>query len=209
MELFQVNNKAKLKLDTVQDRISAYMIGELEDNDLSGEDHKLVKRWTQIWGFLNNYHSPLQAVEAHLRMCQNNGEEISRRTAYRDLRNATDLWADASQISKRAQLILLHEFAMKTFQLAAKSHNYGEMNKALSHLVKIAGQTEEHFGHDFEGHTYILELHTSSGESRTINLDNLHEMSHTDYHQIIEAVEEDEIDVVHMRALLSGDEKAD
>lgn len=204
MELFQVNNKAKVKLDTTKDRISAYMVGELEDADLTAEEHKLVKRWTQIWSFLNNYHSPLQAVEAHLKMCENNGEAISRRTAYRDLRNATDLWADASKISKRAQLILLHEFAMKTFQLAAKNHNYAEMNKAIGHLVKIAQQTEDYYDHDFEGHTYILELHTARGESKTVNLDHLHELSKSDYHEIIEAVEEDEIDVVHMRKLLEG-----
>lgn len=203
MELFKRNNKVQVKLDTAKDRIAAYMIGQVDEDELSLDDKKMMDRWAQIWTLLNNYHSPAQAVEAHIRMCENKGEEISRRTAYRDLRFATDIWGDASRISKRSMLVLLYEFALKSFQLAAKGGNISEMNKSVANLIKVAKETEEFYDNDAEGHIYVLELHTKGGQSKTINLDHLNEIKKNDYYEIIEAVEDDEIDVLQMKQLLT------
>jgi hypothetical protein len=209
MELFKRNPKKELKLDTIKDKITAYMIGELEEEDMSEEEMKILARWQQIWGFLNNHYSPAQAVEAHVRMQEGLKDPISRRTAYRDLRYATDLWSDVTTISRKSQLILIYEFAVKTFQIAAKQGILTEMNKAVANLVKVAKETEEFLGEEFEGHTYVLELSTGSG-TKSINLDHLNQISKTDYYEIIDAVENEEITAMDMRKLLTKktDEKA-
>lgn len=201
MELFQSDSTYKDKLNTAKDRIAAYMVGKIDESDLTEDDHEMMERWLYIWNLLNKYHTPSQAVESHIKNCATKGKEISRRTAYRDLRNATDLWGEAAQISKKAKLNLLYEFSMKTFQLAANSKNYSEMNKALNNLTKLAAMSDDSFGDDHEAHTYQLVINTGSGQ-KTFNLDEVGKMKKSDYHEVIEAVEEDEMSLDEMKMLI-------
>lgn len=190
-----------MKLGTAKDRISAYMMGKLEEEEITEEEREMMDRWLNIWNLLNKYHSPAQAVETHIRAMENNGKPISRRTAYRDLRNATDLWGDASKISKRAQLILYQEFAMKAFQVSAHKKDGDAMNKALANLIKLAAMSEDHFDESREAHTYQLVIKTGKGD-KTFSLDQVSKMKFSEYEEIIEAVEDDEMSTDEMKSLL-------
>lgn len=201
MELFESGSEYKMKLDTIKDRVSAYMLDMLDEDELSSEEKELMNRWLHIWNLLNQYHTPSQAVETHLKVMASKGKEISRRTAYRDLRNATDLWGDASKISKRAQLILLYEFAVKTYRMAAKKKNYKEMNKALANLTKLAAMTEDHYDENREVHTYQLVIQSSKGQ-KTVNLDQVNRMKYDEFEEVVDAVEDDEMSIEEMQKLL-------
>lgn len=196
-----------MKLETAKDRISAYMLGKLEEGELKEDEQEMMERWLSVWQLLNRYHTPSQAVETHIKSCAANGTPISRRTAYRDLRNATDLWGDASKISKRAQLILYQEFAMKTFQMSASAKDKDSMNKALGHLIKLASMTEDHFDEAREAHTYQLVINTANG-AKTISLDQVNRLKYDEFEEVADAVEEDEMSEEQMQKLLQPNKDA-
>lgn len=199
----------KPALDTIQDRIAAYMVGKVEEHDLSDDDRAIKNRWINIWSLLRNHHSPSQAVEAHLEQYQASGTPISRRTAYYDLRNATDLWGSHTQISRQAQLVLLQDYATQVLRKSFEEHDLKEANKAVANLVKIAKLQEPFEQDEEEAHTYVLELTLASGQGKTISLDKLNKLTEDEYYQVIEAVETDEIDTMAMRGILTNDGQED
>lgn len=204
MQLFPAGINEETKLETIQERITAYMIGKLQEHELSDSDRAIKNRWVNMWSLLINHHSPSQAVEAHLLQYEESGQPISRRTAYNDLRNATNLWGSHSQISRQAQLVLLYDWGTQVMRKGFEEHDLGQINKSVANLVKIAA-LQEPFGEDeHEAHTYVLELKLASGAMQTISLDKLNQLKEDEYHQVIEAIEDQEIDSVAMRNLLAA-----
>lgn len=204
MQLFPAGIDKNTPLDTIQDRIAAYMIGKVEEHALSTDDRAIKERWINIWSLLRSHHSPSQAVEAHLLQYQKAGSPISRRTAYYDLRNATDLWGSHTQISRQAQLVLLNDYATQAMRKGFEAHDRGEVNKSIANLIKITALQEPFGQADEEAHTYVLELRLSSGTQKTISLDKLNELKQDEFHQVVEAIEEEEMDSVTMRSILDG-----
>lgn len=197
----------KPALDTIQDRIAAYMIGKVEEHELSDQDRAIKDRWINIWSLLRNHHSPSQAVEVHLEHFKEAGTPISRRTAFHDLRNATDLWGSHTQISRQAQLVLLQDYATQVLRKSFKKHDLKEANKAVANLVKITALQEPYVEGEEEAHTYVLQLRLGNGEEKAISLDKLNQIPESDYYQVVEAVEGEEIDSLAMRSIL--EERAD
>lgn len=202
MEMFPAGVDKDTPLDTIQDRIAAYMIGKVEEHALTTEDRAIKDRWINIWSLLRNHHSPSQAVDAHLLQYEKSGDPISRRTAYYDLRNATDLWGSHTQISRQAQLVLLQDYATQCMRKGFEEHNLKEINKSVANLVKIAALMEPFGEEENEAHTYVLELQLANGAQKTISLDKLNKLQEDDYYQVIEAVEAEEIDTLAMRSIL-------
>lgn len=96
------------------------------------------ERWEACFSLLCQYHSPQQVVNV---MTQRFGISIPQ--AYRDLRNSTELFGNASKSNKDAYRHVLFEFAMKIFQLAATKTDLTEMNRALLTMVKLKGLDRE------------------------------------------------------------------
>jgi hypothetical protein len=201
-ELFPENRgKIAVKLDTPEDRIAAFMISKIEKEELHKGDEVIMKRWLKIWGLLLNYHSPSQAVEAHIKMC---GEDpsigaISTRTAWYDLKNATTIWGNLNEVPYHASLVLLSEYAMKTFQLAAQQKNVKEMNRAISEMREIRKDLHnisDVGDSDSPTSRFVLIIQTGvDGQApRTIDLDDYEELPEDIAHEVIEAVQGQEID---------------
>lgn len=207
MQLFPAGVDKNTPLDTIQDRIAAYMVGKVEEHALSDQDRAIKNRWINIWALLRNHHSPSQAVDAHLLQYEQSGDPISRRTAYTDLRNATDLWGSHTQISRQAQLVLLQDYATQAMRKGFEEHNLPEINKSVANLVKIAALQEPFDQDEGEAHTYVLEIKLASGSQKTISLDKINKLGQDEYHQVIEAIEEDEIDGIAMRDILERREQ--
>lgn len=138
MELFKNNRgKIEMKLDTTEDRVSAFMMGKIEESALQAPDHKIMKRWAKIWGLMMHSHSPNQAVKTLVRIYKRAGEEISERTVWNDLKHATRIWGNLQDVSYQSSLILLREYAMKVFKMALEDRDKKEMNRAISELREI------------------------------------------------------------------------
>jgi hypothetical protein len=204
LELYKdQRGKIKVKLDTAEDRISAFMIGKIDEDKLHQDDKKMMSRWLKIWNLLINYHSNYQAVQAHVKACAEDPEigPITIRTAYADLKHATNVWGDALNVSFKAKLVLLSEFAMKTFQIAAQKKDVKEMNRSIAEMREIASKLHAITGLDgFEAatpSTFVLMINASDGNPRTIELDH--------YEELPEDVAEDIIQAVHNQHLTSDD----
>lgn len=186
--------KIDIKLDTPEDRIAAFMISKIDKHELHKGDEKIMHRWLKIWNLLLNYHSPSQAVTAHVKMCAEDPsmESISERTAWYDLKNATRIWGKLNEVPYHASLVLLSEYAMKTFQLAAQQRNVKEMNRAIAemreikkdlHAIAEVGDT------DTPTSRFVLVIDTADGQPRTIDLDNYEELPEDVAADVMEAVQ--------------------
>lgn len=195
------------KLRDIKDRISAYMIGE--EDSLSEADSEIMNRWLCIWGELENGKSPGQAVKSHMDKYASEGNPISRRTAYLDLNNATEMWGSLQEISQRAQTVLLRELAMKTFQTAALHKDTKEMNRAVANLKDIAKLMQPFLLEDDAPRTFVLQIHGKDGKAQNFDLNSIHSEQASVYHEIIEAMEEEEVSADEMELLLLGKSTAD
>lgn len=199
MGLFPENRgKVSVKLDNPEDRIAAYMINKIDKSELHKGDHIIMRRWFKIWSLLLNYHSPTQAVDAHVKSCREDPEigEISQRTAWYDLKHATNLWGNLNEVPYHASLILLSEYAMKTFQLAAQQRNVKEMNRAISEMREI--RKDLHAIADIGDEStptsrFVLVIQTGEGPPRTIDLDDYEELPEDIAGEVIEAVQGKEV----------------
>lgn len=184
-----------MKLDTPEDRISAYMINKIDETALHKTDFKLMNRWLSIWRLLLSYHSPNQAVEAHMKACKLAGEEISIRTSWYDLKHATKIWGNMQDISYQATLVLLKEYAMQTFQLAIEEKALKEMNRSISELREISKELHRINGDEDpenEQNNFILVVNQSDGGRVTIDLTDYEVMPDDLSKTIIEAVQQNQ-----------------
>lgn len=195
MELFKNNRgKIEMKLDTTEDRISAFMMGKIEETDLQAPDHKIMKRWAKIWGLMMHSHSPQQAVKTLVRIYKRAGEDISERTVWNDLKHATRIWGNLQDISYQASLILLREYAMKTFKLAMESRELKEMNRAIAELRDI--NRELHLisgiedGNERATSNFILIINQSDGGQMTYDLTDVEVLPEEISSKIIAAAQE-------------------
>jgi hypothetical protein len=201
-ELFpEHRGKIKIKMDTPEDRIAAFMISKIDKDKLHKGDEKIMRRWLKIWNLLLNYHSGSQAVAAHVKMCAEDPEigPISERTAWYDLKNATKIWGDLNEVPYHASLVILSEYAMKTFQLAAQQRNVKEMNRAISEMREIKKDLHnisDKGESDTTTSRFVLIIQTGQeGQApRTIDLDDYQELPEDIAHEVIEAVQGQEID---------------
>lgn len=211
MSLFPENRgKIEIKLDTPEDRIAAFMISKIEKEELHKGDDRIMRRWLKVWNLLLNYHSPSQAVTAHVKMCAEDPDigEISERTAWYDLKNATRIWGNLNEVPYHASLVLLSEYAMKTFQLAAQQKNVKEMNRSISEMREI--RKDLHGIADI-GDTstptsrFVLIIQTGiDGQApRTIDLDDYEELPVDIASEVIEAVQGQEIDSAKFMQIVS------
>ena len=112
------NHTSQLSLpqDTTFDKILAWYIDETGKLKLTEKQEVLKNRWEAAYDLLCNYHSPQQATPL---LMQKHG--LSKAQAYRDVKNATNLFGDINETRKEGMRHILYEYAMKTFQMAAKS----------------------------------------------------------------------------------------
>lgn len=201
-ELFPENRgKLEIKLDTPEDRIAAFMISKIEKEELHKGDEKIMRRWLKIWNLLLNYHSASQAVTAHVKMCSEDPDigAISERTAWYDLKNATRIWGNLNEVPYHASLVLLSEYAMKTFQLAAQQRNVKEMNRAIAEMREIRKDLHnisDVGDMDTATSRFVLIIQTGGEDSapRTIDLDDYEELPEDVANEVIEAVQNQEIE---------------
>jgi hypothetical protein len=126
--------------DSKADKIRQFFVNDDDSIILTEHEKELRERFEKAFSLLCNYHSNEQAVTV---MMKHYG--YSRAQAYRDIRNATDIFGDVLQSKKEASKHILSEMAMKNYQLAASRNDLDNMNKAVANLIKIAGVDRDEF----------------------------------------------------------------
>lgn len=195
--------KLDLAQSTTEDRIAAYFVGKLEESDLPVKEQEMTKRWLNIWNSLNNFRSPQQAVNEHLKKYEESGKPISLRTAWNDLRGATKLWGNIATTSQQARWILLYEMQMKTFQMAIEAKDRTEMNRSIKNLAVINQHLKGDGDESIKPSTYVLQFNITGNGSKTINLEKFGDIDDAVIDEVIEAMDQEEPTDVEIHSLIN------
>lgn len=129
------NNKKELpylEYESNFDKIKAHYINDkVELNNIQQE---LCKRYEAAFTLLCEFHSNEQAITKLMSTFS-----ICRSQAYKDIKNAIDLFGDATKASKEGKRYILYEMAMANYNLAISKNDLEQANRAMTNLIKITG----------------------------------------------------------------------
>lgn len=202
--------------ETALDRIRASYLQEGGEERLSKSDGELREQLQATHALLTQYHSPQQAVKI---LQERYG--ISQPTAYRRLRDTTELFGDVSRTSKEGVRDILYELSMKVFQLAAGRKNEFKqsdpdlkaMNTAIARMAKLKGLDEKDntalTPEMLARNTYVVNLTVQGpgGQTKTIPLAGLDQLAQDDpdtYAQLLDSMETSDLTPEQMRGLLDN-----
>ncbi len=202
--------------ETPLDRIRASYMQEGGEARLSKSDLGLREQLQATHALLLQYHSPQQAVKIIQERFS-----LSQPTAYRRLRDTTELFGDVTRTSKEAVRDILYEMSMKVFQLAAAAKDEYKnprpdlkaMNTAIARMAKLKGLDEKDNNALTPGmlarNTYVVNLTVQGpgGETKTIPLSGLDQLAQQDpetYAQLLDSMENSDLTPEQMRGLLDN-----
>lgn len=121
--------------DSTFDKIWAYYKNPSKVQLTPKQEEKRV-RWLTLFTLRQNFHSHFQAVNAYIEQQRVAGNEISQSQVFKDMKSAMRLFGDVHKSDRQASLVILQEYAHKTFLMAFKQKNPIAMSAALSKLEK-------------------------------------------------------------------------
>lgn len=121
--------------DTTFDKIWAYYKNPGKIQLTPKQEEKRV-RWLTLFTLRLNFHSQLQAVNAYIDQQKTIGNEISQSQVFKDMASALRLFGDVHKADRQASLVILSEYAHKTFLMAFKQKNPIAMSAALTKMEK-------------------------------------------------------------------------
>jgi len=202
--------------ETPLDRIRASYMQEGGEARLSKSDLVLREQLQATHALLLQYHSPQQAVKIIQERFS-----LSQPTAYRRLRDTTELFGDVTRTSKEGVRDMLFEMTMRVFQLAAAAKDEYKnprpdlkaMNTAIARMAKLKGLDEKDNNaltpEMLARNTYVVNLTVQGpgGQTKTIPLTGLDHLSEQDpetYAQLLDSMENADLTPEQMRGLLDN-----
>jgi hypothetical protein len=156
---------------TTHERLWANAVYGDEIFPITSKEQEIKQRVEAAHALLCSYHSIEQSVPL-----LHDKFGISSSTAYRDCQMAIRLYGDINHSSKEGMRHIYREWATKVFQMAARDRNIGEMNKALTNLVKITGLDKEDpqaFSEEMiQQHSYVAII-AAKGDAIKIDLNKI------------------------------------
>ncbi len=147
-----------LPKDTTYDRIFAWYVNE-DSVQLSETEIKQRDRWQKCWFILCNERTLEQTVNIIQRLYK---DEISRATAYRDVKNATKLFGEVTKTSKESKRSILQQYCDRIYKIAMGAGDLEAANRAIANMIKLGGlDIEDPDIPDFtklEQHIYNIEV---------------------------------------------------
>jgi hypothetical protein len=202
--------------ETPLDRIRASYMQEGGEARLTKSDLELREQLQATHALLTQYHSVQQTVKILQERYQ-----VSQPTAYRRVRDTTELFGDVTRTSKEGVRDILFEMSMRVFQLAAGRKNEFKlpdpdlkaMNTAIARMSKLKGLDEKDNNaltpEMLARNTYVVNLTVQGpgGQTKTIPLAGLDQLALDDpntYAQLLDSVEDSDLTPEQMRGLLDN-----
>lgn len=110
----------------------------LNGRELTEKQEELYIRYRSAFTLLCNYHSIQQAVPLLVKQFN-----ISETTAYRDISSSIRLFGNILRSDKEGHRYIVYEYAIKTYQLAAKNGDYKAMAQSVNNMIKLLGLDKE------------------------------------------------------------------
>ena len=209
MELIEKpSGKLDLALTTTEDRVAAYMMGNLEESELQLQDKKQMARWLSVWQNLINFMTPVEAVDEHFNKQKKIGEEISIRTAWKDYRMATKIWGDVTHMNQKARFSILYEYSLQVFKICKDKKDRQEMNRAMKNLILLADRLKD--GHSgIKPPVLVMNINVPGQGTQTFDLADLKTMNNKDLDSVIQDIDSIEIEDDELKNLLDGKSDTD
>ncbi|MGI4873378.1 MAG: hypothetical protein ACRYFX_19645 [Janthinobacterium lividum] len=202
--------------ETALDRVRASYLQEGGEARLSKSDLVLREQMQATHALLLNYHSPQQAVKILQERF-----DISQATAYRRLRETTDVFGDVLRPNKEGMRGALYDMSMRVFQLAAAAKDeYNRpapdlkaMNTAIARMAKLQGLDEKDNNaltpEMLARNTYVVNLTVQGpgGRTKTIPLSGLDQLAEHDpdtYAQLLDSMENSDLTPEQLGGLLDN-----
>lgn len=131
---------SKFQKESMFQRIKSSYIDEASVQ-LSPKEINKKERLEKIWALrINNKYSPNQTIQIIIRDYKNeNGNPISRPTAYRDYAWSMAIFGDVDQLNKAAEKLVVADAYWTIYQKGIKSGNDELSLKALNSYERIMG----------------------------------------------------------------------
>jgi hypothetical protein len=118
----------------MQDVLIAIRDHYLNGTTLTPKHEEMRQRLSAAFSLLTNYHSVQQAIPL-----LKDKYQYSEASAYRDINNALKLFGNVLESNKEGIRQIVYEYAIKTYQLAAKNGDYKAMAQAIDKMIKVQG----------------------------------------------------------------------
>lgn len=130
----------KLQKDSMFQRIKSSYINE-EAIELTVKEKSKKERLEKIWGLrINNKYSPHQTIQIIIRDFKNeNGDPVSRATAYRDYAWSMAIFGDVDQLNKATEKLVVADAYWNLYQKGLTSGDNELALKALNSYERISG----------------------------------------------------------------------
>lgn len=173
---------------TTLDILTDYYLRGWDDAVLSDQQETIRKRLESVFGKLLDGYTQRQAKEFLSKEWN-----ISYMQAHRDCNMALKLFGDVIESNKEAYRHIIYEHALKTFQLAAKASDLGEMNRAITNMIKLKGldrdEGETQVGGKNENN-YALVVNIEGQGAKKVKLDDMPQIPDKEKNEILQALED-------------------
>jgi hypothetical protein len=121
----------QLVADTTFEKIKAFLLGD--KIELSNTEKLISERWTAAFTLqLENSYSDREVCKLLVQSF-----DYSEPQAYRDIRNARDLFGDVRKSAKEGLRYLITQWAIEMFNAAKKENDFRGMDRALLRMTRV------------------------------------------------------------------------
>ena len=124
--------------ESTLDRIWKYYYDKA-DIQLKEKEEEIRTRLNNIWKLLGDILTDRQAVQAHIKWCEDNGHKIKESIAYEDLRAAKMIFGDPSKQQKAAQKAISSEWLVKGIKKAWEDEDMDNYQRLIRRYNALNG----------------------------------------------------------------------
>ncbi len=133
---------------TTFDKIAAFYMDATGAVKLTPKQDELRKRWESAYSIFCQWGETSEDQKDMVEMFQalhknDDGEELSRAQAYRDIRNAINLFGDVNKNTKEGIRNIINQTVFKGIQMAISTKDLDNLSRLLSVLVKNNGTDKD------------------------------------------------------------------
>lgn len=213
----QSNGKYRLDAKTTEDKIAAYFMKQIDKEQLSPKEQKIMKRWVQVYTIkISNFYSDFEAVKIHHTLCEEQGDPIGGTTAFYDLQNAMKVFGNITTASKEAKRSIYEAWQTEVFRMAMKDNDIQGMNRAIKNLIDMHALNKpsvEKPAGDQKPSMFVLAVYSKDAEKpKFINLDEIGQIPKQEHNALMDMIDQEEITDIEMKALLEeadGEEESE
>lgn len=188
---------------STSERILNYLLldEEAAENYLTPHEEQVLERYTSISSLSARGYPTDKIIRIHMKKHQ-----VSRATAFRDLKNALEVFGEAHQVSRQAKRYAVEQIVKRGLRMAEKA---GDAKAHASHtrnLILIDRLDKDDTGAvdptQIQPPALLLQLNVAGGKAARFDINKLSAIKDIDYVDIVETYAEEQSSLQQMEKYL-------